>query len=211
MYCKYCGKQIQDQSRFCCFCGKALTRRAQRTAIQETDMPEREWEITGNEVTPDYSGASVQAERHGSQYGKFERNSPRPEQKKLHGIVKQVFSLLWGLLLLCAVLYSLNPDNNILHIGDMRKAYKYAKEVLEEEVLVTDHEFPKFESRFVNQRSKNVVYEGDDYRVYTVSAYVYEENVFGTRMKTRYVVEIGFPTDKDVDGIYYNVVSYGDS
>ena len=208
MYCKYCGSQIQDQSRFCSCCGKELTRKNRKNVIQDMDMSESDKGENG--VMPNNAGVRTQAESCGSQYGKYERGTPQTGQEKSRRVFKKVLYLLYGLFLLCALFYFSNPDNNILHIRDMRKAYKYATEVLEEEVLVTDHEFPKFESCFVNQKSKNVVFEGHDYRVYTVSAYVYDENVFGTRMKTRYVVEIGFPTDKNVDGIYYNIVSYGD-
>ncbi len=207
MYCKYCGSQIQDQSRFCHYCGRELKRLKQGTDIQAPNLLENELDEV--EVPINAHKERAPKRNYGSYSGRYERNTQQEAQQKPRITGKKILYFLYGLFLLGALFYSSNPDNNILNIEDMRKAYKYATEVLEEEVLNTDHEFPKFEPKFVDQQSRKIVYKGDDYRVYTVSAYVYKENLFGTRMKTRYVVEIGFPTNENVDGIYYNIVSYG--
>ena len=85
-----------------------------------------------------------------------------------------------------------------------------AQEVIQDELLSPNSAvFPKFEPEFVTQRTKTVVYEGVEYNVYTVTAYVDSDNAFGTSIRSSFVVEIGFPTERDDGVYYYNIVSLG--
>lgn len=43
MFCKYCGKEIEDDSKFCKFCGNALTQAIVESSISKEivdDEPE---------------------------------------------------------------------------------------------------------------------------------------------------------------------------
>jgi len=201
MYCKYCGKEISDNATFCRYCGKEMQTTSRRTADRNT---------------VDYGTESMRTEyktidsenRYSSRNG-GDKYACQEETKKQSPKVSQiVWQIVWSVFLLCGMLYATNPDNNILGIHGMRKAYATAQEVVEAELLSPRSAvFPRFEPEFVTQGTKKVTYEGVEYEVYTVSAYVDAHNAFGTLVRYRFVVEVGFPTGVDHDGYYYNIVS----
>lgn len=101
---------------------------------------------------------------------------------------------------------ALDPYSNILHIDEMRESYKCAQEVILDNLSTTVAEFPPFEPDFVTQRAETVEYEGEEYMVRTVTAYVEAENIFGTMMKCNFVIEIGLPVDPSVDNYIYTII-----
>ena len=101
---------------------------------------------------------------------------------------------------------ALDPYSNILYIDEMRESYKCAQEVILDNLSTTVAEFPPFEPDFVTQRAEKIEYEGEEYMVRTVTAYVEAENIFGAMMKCNYVVEIGLPVDRTVDNYIYTII-----
>lgn len=196
MFCKYCGYQISDAAVYCSHCGKKLTgsvgNRERNTQVEHSEETTPE---VGSVVTEPTHKAEEKAYR-----GKY---SSKKTQKKTSRIILRCIYVAF---LICVTLYVSNPDNNLLNIRDMRKAYTYSQEVVKEEFTTPNCEFPKFDADFVNQRSKLVEFEGDEYRVYTVTAYVYAETVFGTQLRWQYSVDIGFATESGNDDIYYNLL-----
>lgn len=206
MYCKYCGSEIPPGSVFCNYCGKNLGKykNKKETAWQEKstsysykEHPEQE---TFEKAT--YKGDTDDVVGQVNITG---------DLNFLWNNIKKVLRILWQgikiILVIVAILYTMDPYRNIINIKDMRKAYSCAQEVISDDLLVKEYEFPRFEPEFVTQRTKTIEYEGVEYRVHTVSSYVYAENMFGVMMRTDYVVEIGFPTDSDVSGYYYEIIS----
>lgn len=137
---------------------------------------------------------------------------PQPKSvksKSKKSLFRRVLKALLVVVAVCAFLRSINPDNNILNIDTMREAYSYSQDVIRGEILTPQTaEFPKFEPEFVTQHYETITYEGIEYQVYTVTAYVDYENAFGTMIRLDYVVEIGFPSDSSVDSIFYNIVEF---
>lgn len=202
MYCKYCGKEISDSAAFCRYCGKEMQTSSRRAADRNT---------------VDYGAERIRAERkttdsenhHSSRSGGGKYARQGEKKKQAPKISRIVWRIVWSVFLLCCALYTLNPDNNILGIHGMRKAYATAQEVVEAELpSPSSAVFPKFEPEFVTQRTKDVVYEGTEYTVYTVTAYVDSDNVFGALVRNKFVVEIGFPTEGDDGTYYYRIVSW---
>lgn len=101
---------------------------------------------------------------------------------------------------------ALDPYSNIMYIDEMRESYKCAQEVILDNLSTTVAEFPPFEPDFVTQRAEKIEYEGEEYMVRTVTAYVEAENIFGAMMKCNYVVEIGLPVDRTVDNYIYTII-----
>lgn len=123
-------------------------------------------------------------------------------------VIKIVLYIFIGIILVMAFLRSLNPDNNIIGIDNMRKAYSIATEIVTEQFLEgTEIDFPKFDKNFVKSRSEELTYEGEDYYVYTVSSYFKFENIFGTDTRDEYVIKVGLPTNKKNDNYYYEIIS----
>lgn len=134
-----------------------------------------------------------------------QRTKKKPKKSLFGRLVKVVLAVI----AVFAFLRSINPDNNILNIDSMREAYALSQEVIKEEILTPQSaEFPAFEPEFVTQRYEVITYEGIEFQVYTVTAYVECENAFGTMIRADYVVEIGFPSDSSIDSIYYNIVEF---
>ncbi len=132
------------------------------------------------------------------------------EDLDLKKILKAVLSVIVAGLAIWVVIYATNPDNNILGIKYMRDSYKYAKEVISEECLLSpvSAKFPAFEPEFVTQRSSTVEYEGIEYDVRTVTSYVDAKNAFGTKVRYKYQVKIGLPKNSDGDTLYYYEIIY---
>ena len=142
--------------------------------------------------------------------GKYARREEKKKQS--HNIPRIVWRVVWVVFLICCASYTLNPDNNILGIHGMRKAYASAQEVVQSELISPNSAvFPTFEPEFVTQKTKKVTYEGVEYKVYTVTAYVDSHNAFGTLVRNSFEVEIGFSTGGDDDAYYYNIVSLGNN
>lgn len=205
MYCKYCGTPVDNQTTFCSNCGRRIARsNTDYVNVQSNGDNDHDLVTTGHtskqrcstaERRPNVGNGAFEAQK---QSGSNGRN--RPARKILH--------IIYIVILICAALYSLNPDNNLLNIHDMRKAYACSKEVITDCILTPTYKFPKFDADFVNQRPKKEVHDGVEYRVFTVSAYVDIANIFGTLVRSDYIVDIGFPTDQDIDGIYYEIVYF---
>ena len=104
--------------------------------------------------------------------------------------------------------HALDPYSNIMYIDEMRESYKCAQEVILDNLTTTVVEFPPFEPDFVTQRGEKVEFEGEEYIVRTVSAYVEAENIFGTMTKHNFVVEIGLPVDPTVDNYIYTIIEF---
>jgi len=208
MYCKYCGCEIPAGSAFCNYCGKNLGK-----SKNEKETPRKEKSTLGS-----YEGAY--SEQKTFEKPPFKRDTYDAARQanntgdlnSLLSNVKKVLGVLWRgakiILVIVVILYSLDPYRNIINIKDMRKAYHYSKEVISEEILAKEYEFPKFEPDFATQRTKTIEHEGVEFDVHTVTAYVYIENAFGTMVRNDYEVEIGFPKDKDVDGYYYRIIYF---
>lgn len=197
MFCKYCGYQISDSAVYCSHCGKKL-------ASSVGDRERYSWVENGEETT--LEGSSVVAEPTHRTEEKTYRGKYSSSEKTRKKTSRIILRCIYAAFLICVTLYVSNPDNNLLNIRDMRKAYTYSQEVVKEEFTTPNCEFPKFDADFVNQRSKLVEFEGDEYRVYTVTAYVYVETVFGTQLRWQYSVDIGFATESGNDDIYYNLL-----
>lgn len=203
MYCKYCGKEVSDRASFCRHCGKELQPASRRAA--ERGSVDYESSSSEKEKSACHSQSSFSS-RSGS--GKYTR--PKEKETPFRKVSRFIWRIVWIVLLICCASYTLNPDNNILGIHGMRKAYAAAQEVIQAELLSPSSAvFPEFEPEFVTQRTKIVTYEGKEYRVYTVAAYVDSHNAFGTLIRNEFVVEIGFPTEGDDDMYYYNILSLG--
>lgn len=102
----------------------------------------------------------------------------------------------------------LDPYSNILGIEDMRESYECAQEVILDNLNTTVVKFPPFEPDFVTQRGETVEFEGEEYTVRTVTAYVEAENIFGTMTKHNFVVEIGLPVDPTIDNYIYTIIEF---
>ena len=134
-------------------------------------------------------------------------DSPIPKKKT--SLFRKLIYVAIAIILVMAFIKSLDPYGNILNIDTMREAYSYSQEAICKDVLIdpTSSEFPKFEPDFVTQISEKHTYDGIEYDVYTVTAYVDSNNAFGAKFRMNYTVEIGFPVDSSIDSIYYNIVS----
>lgn len=202
MYCKYCGKEISDRAVFCRYCGKEVQTTSRRTV--DRDAADSGMEGTQKRQQAGYSSSSTSGRSGGGKYARREEKEKQPRK-----ISRIVWRAVWIVFLIFCASYTLNPDNNILGIHGMRKAYSAAQEVIQEELLSPNSAvFPEFEPEFVTQRTKTVVYEGVEYKVYTVTAYVDSDNAFGASVRSKFVVEIGFSAEED-DSVYYNIVSLG--
>lgn len=197
MFCKYCGYQISDSAVYCSHCGKKL---ASSVGNRERDIKVEHSEETVPAVGSVVAESTRKAEEIAYR-GKY-FSSEKTRKKAIRIILRCIYAAF----LICICLYVSNPDNNLLNIHDMRKAYTYSQEVVKEEFTTPNCEFPRFDADFVNQRSKLIEFEGDEYRVYTVTAYVYAETVFGTQLRWQYSVDIGFATENGNDDIYYNLI-----
>ncbi len=86
-------------------------------------------------------------------------------QKKKRSILKTAGTILIAVILVMAFIRSLNPDNNILGIDNMREAYKLAQEVILDADLLyntANVTFPEFEAGYVTQRSEPLTYDGEE-------------------------------------------------
>lgn len=109
-----------------------------------------------------------------------------------------------AILVVLALVYSCNPDNNILGIESMREAYTDAKEVVTDHLLVpSTAEFPKFESEYVTRQRGEYTYDGIPCSVYTVTAYVEAQNVFGVATRSDFSVDIIFLEGREKGEYYY--------
>ncbi|MGM9652285.1 MAG: zinc-ribbon domain-containing protein [Eubacteriales bacterium] len=158
-----------------------------------------------------YCGAEMEdaalfCEKCGTPSGK-EKAAVQKQPVRFGKILKGLLTLILGVLILWGVVYQLNPDNNILGIEDMRKSYEIAQQVILEELSTpSTAEFPKFDPEFVTQRAERIEYEGYEFRVRTVTAYVDYQNLFGASVRGRYQVLIGLPTSSTADVYYYEIV-----
>lgn len=211
MYCKYCGSPISDNSVFCCRCGKRIVRN-DGSKEKRTDTSNAHPNRAGGEPrrTPYRATEQRQKEHTSPAKGRYEKAEESQNTKKATGYGRIIRRCIYIAVLLLGACYSLNPDNNILNINSMRKAYSYAQEVIQDELLSPSSAvFPEFEPEFVTQRTKTIVHEGIEFRVHTVTAYVDSDNAFGANVRSNFVVEIGFPTDGYSDMVYYNIISLG--
>ena len=209
MYCKHCGSTIADNSVFCCRCGERIVR---NDGSKETHTNAFNYHPNRTGGTPSrktYRATEKrQNERTTSTKGRYEKAEECQNAKMKTNYGRIIRRCIYIAILLLGACYSLNPDNNILNINSMRKAYSYAQEVIQDELLSPSSAvFPKFEPEFVTQRTKTIVHEGIEFRVHTVTAYVDSDNAFGAHVRCNFVVEIGFPTDGDSDMVYYNIIS----
>lgn len=201
MYCKYCGKEISDSASFCRYCGKETQNTSRRTVDRNVVNNGRE--NTEKEKKSSRSPSATSSRSSGGKYARYEK-----KDKQSPRFSRIIWRFVWIVLLICCASYSLNPDNNILGINGMRKAYATAQEVIQNELLSPNSAvFPEFEPEFVTQRTKSVTHEGIEFKVYTVTAYVDSNNAFGASVRSKFVVEIGFPTEGDSDVYYYNIIS----
>lgn len=139
------------------------------------------------------------------------REAETKPQKKKRSMLKTAGTILLVIILAIAFIRSLNSDNDILGIDNMREAYKLAQEVVLNADLLyntANVTFPEFEADYVTQRPEPLTYDGEEYQVYTVSSYVDHENLFGATLRSDYVIKIGLPTSGDSDLYYYEVVSF---
>lgn len=135
--------------------------------------------------------------------------SAGPEKKK--PLIVKLLYAIGAIILVLAFIKSLDPYGNILGVDTLREVYSCSQEVICDEVLLdpAGAEFPKFDPDYVTRSSEKLTYEGVEYYVYTVSAYVDSNNAFGARFRQKYTVEIGLPVDTSIDGYYYNIISVG--
>ena len=132
-----------------------------------------------------------------------------PPPKKKHPIRRYLFSIIFAVIL-SAVFnhYFSDPYSNILGITSMREAYDYAQEVILDELLAPSTAvFPDFNPEFIKRHSKNLTYEGIDFYMYTVTAYVDAANAFGTPIRSAFSVDIGLPVKRS-DYQYYHELLY---
>lgn len=201
MYCKYCGKEISESASFCRFCGKERHNTSRSATGNNTANYGSKRAVEERIAVPSPSANSDRCRG-----GRYARNE-EPE-KKSPSKARIMWRVIWIAFLICCASYSLNPDNNILGINGMRKAYATVQEVIKNELLAPSSAvFPKFEPEFVTQRTKTVIHDGIEFDVYTVSAYVDSNNAFGTSVRSKFVAEIGFPKEGNSDVYYYNILS----
>ena len=127
-------------------------------------------------------------------------------QNKKPGVVKIIIYIVVGIIAVMAFFRSINPDNNILGIENMREAYGYAKEVVQDS-FISKVKFPKFKSEFITDKRESITYEGQEYRLYTVKSYFDMKNMFNVEIRDEYIITIGLPVNNDVDTYYYEVVA----
>lgn len=208
MYCKYCGNRIAAESVFCPFCGKKLVKGFNSDASVNKKSKTVDTNYTERAVRKSFSNAEI--ENLESKEAVTSANTVG-DISSIWGSIMNILKVLWkvicAIIIILGLLYQMDPYHNIINIKNMRKAYSCAQEVISDNILVKEYEFPQFDPEFVTQRTNTIVHEGNEYRVHTVSSYVYAENVFGVMMRTDYIIEIGFPTDSDVDGYYYEIIS----
>lgn len=132
--------------------------------------------------------------------------SKKPRSK--FSVIKSIIYAFIGVIVIIAFINNLNPDNNIVGIDSMREAYTVATEVVTEQFSSeTELEFPKFDKNFIMGHYEELTYEGEEYRVYTISSYVDFKNIFGTDSRNEYVIKVGLPTNKDNENYYYEIIS----
>lgn len=138
-------------------------------------------------------------------------NANHTFSKKLLHFIKNIFIAIFVVIVVWAFIWELNPDNNIIGIDEMRESYKIAKEIIKDEDWMTSSplKFPRFEPEFVTQRSKKIIYDGEEYAVRTVTSYVDCDNIFGVEVRNNYQINVGLPTNNNNPNIYYDIVSIG--
>lgn len=122
---------------------------------------------------------------------------------------KKVSSYVWlvlGILMLAIFIWSIVGESCTV-ISDAALCYKYAKEVITDELLAPDSAtFPAFDPSFVSDCCGREEYDGDIYEIYIVSAYVEASNVFGTHIRHPFEILIGLPTDTANDHYIYEIL-----
>jgi len=177
MNCTHCGKEFDGN--FCPDCGEKASAQNQE---------------------------NLSAKNPGEEAGTALVSSAAKEPKKKIGPIGIVLRVILGICMIWGFIHELNPDNNILGIDSMRKAYQYSQDVISQELYSpSSAKFPKFDKDFVS-RSSELEYEGKTYRLYTVSAYVDTDNAFGATGRCTYTVKIGLPKENNSDAYYYEIV-----
>jgi len=110
--------------------------------------------------------------------------------------------------LMAIILISCNRPIERSEYSTREVIYEESKSVIMEQLLSpTSAIFPDFESTFVVDNGKEIVYEEIVYHTYTVNAYVDSHNAFGTMIRQKYQVIIGLPSNsEDAGTVYYEIV-----
>ena len=171
---------------FCRFCGKEVNADAAFCPACGKSLVEQ----PGNVATPS------------------EATSKQPRKTvNAFSLIKIVLYVIGAIILIKLGNWALNPDNDLMGIGNMREAYSLAQQVILDEIRTpASAQFPDFEREFVTQTSEPLMYEGENFNVYTVTAYVDAENAFGTLVRHKYQVKIGLPESRDFDNFYHELV-----
>jgi len=137
------------------------------------------------------------------------QNEGTPAHKKKKSPFRKLIYAVLAVIIILAFVKSLDPYRNILNVDTLREAYACSQEVICDDVLLDPSSavFPKFEPDFVTQVSVPLTYEGMEFNLYTVTAYVDTNNAFGSTFRMDYTVEIAFPTDGDTENYIYNIIS----
>lgn len=184
MYCIYCGAVIEAGKEACTACGKPVKKSA----------------TAKNKIEQETVQNSLKGTRNGG-----EKADQEPAAKK---VLSKAASLVGALIFILLMIYSLNPDNNILGIKDMRKAYDYAQDVVLDWIDTPNSaKFPKFDASFIS-RGDSFFYDGDEYNAYYVDAYVDCQNYFGVEVRCDYIVIIGLPKESDNPYYYHEILSF---
>jgi len=131
------------------------------------------------------------------------------EEKSIGKTLRLVGSIIVAVIIIFLLIkeYS-DPYRNILNIDNMRDAYALAQEVIIENISTpSSAKFPDFTPDYVTQGTEHIEYDGQEFYVHTVSAYVDYQNLFGTEVRSNFVIKVGRPIGESSDNYYYEIVS----
>lgn len=130
-------------------------------------------------------------------------NAPRNQKEPVtkNKIARIVLSTIILLVIAGVMLHRCSTDWN------REEAYYYAQDVISDQLLSPSSAvFPEYDSSFVSHTSETVKLDGEEYDIYTVTAYVDSQNVFGVLIRSEYQVAIGL--SKHSDMYYYEIVYF---
>ena len=111
-----------------------------------------------------------------------------PVQKTKSHTLKTAIKVIFAIIVVVVAIkaYS-DPYRNILNVDDMREAYELAQEVVLDNISTPKSaQFPPFAPEYVTQTPTYIEYNGEEFYLYTVSAYVDFENMFGVEVRADY-------------------------